>query len=254
MSASPSPPDADGAETLVLLSGMLGDETLWSAVVDGLSRDVPTLCLRSDTAATVREDAASVLAVAPQRFALAGHSFGAIVALEVFRQAAGRVTRIALASASARAGSPAQQQAWSSMRQRCESGGYAEVAAELSETTLPAFRRDAALVDRGLAMATTVGVQGFLNQLAAQATRPDSRPTLAAIDVPTLVLIGTHDEICPPALQAELAEGIPHAATVRLPGVGHMSPLEAPDAVADALNAWLATGPTPPCKISSQVP
>lgn len=228
-------------ETLVLVSGMLGDETLWSEVVDLLPPTVSTLCLRSDAAATVQEVAASVLSAAPRRFSLAGHSFGAIVALEVVRQAAaGRVTRIALTGASARAGSSAQQQTWTSMRHRCRNGDFAGVAAELSRATLPTSRRGGELVDRGLDMAETVGVRGFLDQLAAQSTRPDSRPSLAAIDVPALVLIGADDEVCPPALQVELARGIQDAVVVELAGVGHMAPLEAPDAVARALRAWLA--------------
>jgi len=241
----PSPAVRQG-ETLVLLSGMLGDETLWSAVVDGLPQDTPTLCLRTDGAATVGQVAASVLASAPHRFALAGHSFGAIVALEVFRQAASRVTRIALLSASARSGSLVQRQAWTSMRQQCADGDFAKVAAELAEATLPAARRGGALVGAGLAMADTVGVQGFLDQLAAQATRPDSRPSLATIAVPALVVIGANDEVCPPALQVELAQGIPDAVTIRLEGAGHMTPIEAPEAVAEALRAWLEIDPRGP--------
>lgn len=238
-------------ETLVLLSGMLGDETLWSAVVDGLPRDLSALCLRTDCAATVREVAARVLDSAPHRFSLAGHSFGAIVALEVFRQAPGRVTRIALTGASSRAGSPTQQQAWASMRRQCQDGDFATVAAELCEATLPASRRGGELVGRGLAMAKAVGVQGFLNQLAAQATRPDSSPSLTTIDIPALVLIGANDQICPPRLQVELAEGIPCAVTVQLENVGHMTPLEAPDAVADSLRAWLTTDPSFPTSHAS---
>lgn len=244
MSRNLSSPTVHQDETLVLVSGMLGDETLWSGVVDLLPPTVSPLCLRSDAAATVQEVAASVLSVAPRQFSLAGHSFGAIVALEVVRQAAaGRVTRIALTGASARAGSSAQQRAWTSMRDRCRDGDFASVAAELSRATLPASRRGGELVDRGLDMAETVGIRGFLAQLAAQSTRPDSRPSLAAIDVPALVLIGADDEVCPPALQVELARGIPDAVVVELAGVGHMAPLEAPDAVARELRAWLAPDP-----------
>lgn len=230
----------------MLLNGMLGDETLWSEVVDRLPDNVSTLCLRTDTAVTVEEVAASVLDSAPPRFSLAGHSFGAIVALEIIRQAPGRVTRIASTSASARAGSSTQQQVWGSMQRRSHDGGFATVAAELAVATLPVARRSGELVRRGVEMAETGGVQGFLNQLAAQATRPDSRPSLATIDVPALVLIGADDEVCPPALQRELAHGIQDAVTVQLEGVGHMTPLEAPDAVADAFCAWLATGPVSP--------
>jgi pimeloyl-ACP methyl ester carboxylesterase len=89
-------------------------------------------------------------------------------------------------------------------------------------------------------MALGIGPRGLLRQLAAQTTRPDSRPALAAIRVPTLVLSGSADGVCPPALQEELAAAIPQARHVTIAGAGHMAPLEEPAAVAAALADWLA--------------
>jgi pimeloyl-ACP methyl ester carboxylesterase len=83
-------------------------------------------------------------------------------------------------------------------------------------------------------------IAAMRRQLAAQSTRPDSRPHLSTVGVPALVLSGAVDEVCPVALQEELAAGIPDAEHVVLADVGHMAPMEEPGAVAEAIRAWLA--------------
>jgi pimeloyl-ACP methyl ester carboxylesterase len=225
---------------LVLLSGMLGDEHLWDDVSALLADAVKPWPARIDLDDSVPEMAASVLAVAPPRFALAGHSLGAIVALEIARRAPERVDRLALLNASARGASAEQLAAWSSARNRTEQGHFADVAAELGLAALAPDRRDAELVARNTAMARTVGADGFLRQLAAQAARPESRPDLTRITVPVLVISGAVDTICPSELQRELVELCPQAELATIEGCGHMAPLEDPAAVAELLRAWLA--------------
>jgi pimeloyl-ACP methyl ester carboxylesterase len=77
-------------------------------------------------------------------------------------------------------------------------------------------------------------------QLAAQTTRVDERPALARVRVPTLVLAGALDRLCPVDRHEEMAALVPGARLEVLDGVGHLLPLEAPDRVAAALDAWLA--------------
>lgn len=229
---------------LVLLSGTLGDETLWKDVVEPLGSTVETVCLRTDTGSTVREIAAAALAVAPAVFSLAGHSFGGIVALEMQRQAPARIERIALLNASARAGSEAQQKSWSDARDRIVAGEFAIVAKELAHAALPEHHRQAGLIERNMSMATAVGAAGFLRQLDAQASRPDSLPTLADITVPTMVVIGADDELCPPERQYEIARLVPNSITRLISGAGHMVPLEAPQEAAALLRTWMTTTAT----------
>lgn len=232
--------DGVGPEPMLLLPGMLGDPTVWDAVAARLADVVAPVAVRIDLDDSVPELAASVLAQAPPRFALVGHSLGAIVALEVVRQAPERVTRLVLVNASGRGPSPAQQQTWSTWAARTRAGDFDAVAAELARVTLPSTRRDDAdLVVTGERMAACVGGSGFLRQLAAQTTRPDSLESVARVDVPVLIVSGALDEVCPPALQQELADRCPTATLVTVEGAGHMLPLEDPTALADAVRAWL---------------
>ncbi len=224
---------------LVLLSGMLGDHTAWAEVAAELDDVAHASFPRIDRSDTIAALAAGVLAEAPERFALAGHSLGGIVALQVVRDAPERVTHLALVNTSGRDASPAQLESWAALTDRTEAGGFAAAADELGRHTLPESRREPDLVARNVAMADTVGASGLLRQLRAQATRPDSRPHLGTVGVPTLVVSGALDHVCPPALQEELAAGIPGARHVVLETAGHMAPLEAPHELAQALREWL---------------
>jgi len=120
------------------------------------------------------------------------------------------------------------------------SGRFAEVVeAQFLRLVSPARRNDAALRETNRRMAEDVGPDGFLRQQTAIMGRPDSRPGLAAISCPTLVLVGEQDELTPPELAREMASGIRGAHLVTVPDCGHLSALEQPDAVTGALREWL---------------
>ena len=72
-------------------------------------------------------------------------------------------------------------------------------------------------------------------------SRSDSRPALSSIACPTLVLVGDGDLLTPPALAQEIAEGIRGAQLVVVPDCGHLSTLERPQAVNQALVEWMAS-------------
>ena len=108
---------------------MLGDASLWDEVAPSLSEIAQVRMARIDFDDSIAGMAATVLASAPERFALAGHSLGAIVALEIMRQAPRRVTRLALLNASARPADEAQLEAWARMRD----GEFGTVARAFAE-------------------------------------------------------------------------------------------------------------------------
>lgn len=70
----------------------------------------------------------------------------------------------------------------------------------------------------------------------AMASRPDSLETLAALTVPSLVVVGEEDALSPPADAAVMASALHGAVVVEIPRVGHLTPVEAPRYVAEALN------------------
>ena len=141
---------------------------------------------------------------------LLGRSFaGGIVALEVQRQAPGRVIGLALLNTSGRGPSEEQQERGgcggieprpaNSAGSRRSWGGTLPAGAQVRSWPTPRWRWPA------------VGPDGFLRQLAAQGTRPDSLGRRAGVEVPVLVLRGELDLTCPPELQQELVEQCPAA-------------------------------------------
>jgi 2-keto-3-deoxy-L-rhamnonate aldolase RhmA/pimeloyl-ACP methyl ester carboxylesterase len=227
-------------EPLVLLPGMLETGELWADVAPALAERTATRLGRIDLDDSVAEMAESVLAASPEAFAIAGHSLGGIVALEVTRRAPERVTRLALLNASARPPSEAQLEAWAALGERTDAGRFAVLAYDFALANVPPERRnDEGLVSRIESMALAVGPEALSRQLTAQRTRPDLRPTLPRVSVSTLVLTGAKDEICPPVAQEELVAGIPGAEHVTVETAGHMAPLEAPSAVVEHLLRWL---------------
>lgn len=227
-------------EPVVLLSGMLGDDRLWEGVAGGLADISIPWPIRIDLDDSISEMAASVLAAAPARFALAGHSLGGIVALEIMRRAPERVSRIALLNTTARGPSDGQLETWASWRNRADAGEFEQLAEELAHATLGGALPSPELLAVNRQMARAVGPDGFRRQLAAQAGRPDSTTNMPTIAVPVLIVSGEADGTCPQELQRELAALCPQSQWESVPG-GHMSPLEAPGPVSDLLRTWLGT-------------
>jgi pimeloyl-ACP methyl ester carboxylesterase len=84
-----------------------------------------------------------------------------------------------------------------------------------------------------------VGVERYIAQQNAMIARVDSRPTMAAIRCPTLVLSGDEDNTIPNVLSQEMADGIAGARLVILDRCGHLPQPEQPEATAAALAEWL---------------
>lgn len=226
---------------LLLVPGLLCDRALFRAQVDALGGStevgVTTAQARHDSiAATVAE----ILAAAPPRFALAGLSMGGYVALELVRTAPERVTRLALLDTTARPDAPEQTTRRRDLMALVAQGRFGEVCGALARSFIaPSRHADEVLLGAIVAMAERVGAEAFLRQQRAIIARRDQRDTLPAIRCPTLVLCGREDTLTPPPLAEEIAAAIPGAELRLLDGSGHLSPMEAPEAVSAALRAWL---------------
>ncbi len=160
--------------------------------------------------------------------------------MEIMRQAPERVTRLALLGTSARPDAPEQPERRRAMLAQAREGDFATWVEEaLTSIMHPSRHADAGLRAVNRRMGWAVGVEGFARQTEAAIGRPDSRPDLAAIQVPTLVLVGEEDRLIPLEHSREIASLIPDAEMIVLPDCGHSSTLEEPDLVSSALMAWM---------------
>jgi pimeloyl-ACP methyl ester carboxylesterase len=200
---------------------------------------VADLTLDDDVDAMARR----ALALMEGRFALCGLSMGGYVAQALMRLAPERVTRLCLMDTSARPDTEAQSRRRRGLMAMTRGNRFRGVTPRLLPQLIhPDRLSDASLTRTVMDMAERVGRDAFLRQQQAILSRPDSRPYLARIAVPTLVAVGSHDILTPPELAEELAGGI-HGSELRVvPQSGHLPPLEQPGYVTDMLRNWLAQG------------
>ncbi len=183
------------------------------------------------------------LAAAPPRFALAGLSMGGYVAMEIMRRAPGRISRLALLDTSARTDTPEQAERRREAIGLAEGGDFGSVADRMLPNLVhPEWLADQALVSAIGAMAQRLGKDGFLRKQRAIMGRIDSRPHLPRVACPTLVLCGREDVSTPLPLHEEMAALVPGVRLEVVERCGHMSAMERPAEVSDALRRWLMGG------------
>ncbi|WP_116472989.1 alpha/beta fold hydrolase [Zobellella maritima] len=227
---------------LLLLPGTLCNHRLWAHQVLHLSDIAQPMVMDVGSHPSTESQARQLLQQAPSRFALAGLSYGGILALEVMRQAPERISHLALLNTNARPDIPENE---ASRRRQLQHAQRQGLESLLRETLIPLYlhednRDNSPLIQTIVDMAVACGMEVFYNQLEAVRTRADSRPTLGAIHCPTLVLGGKEDVICNPDRHQEMAEEIPDARLVLLERCGHLSTLEQPEVVTAELRAWLS--------------
>lgn len=225
---------------LLLLPGTLCDCRLFSPLLDRLP-PWPSVLARMDEARSAPALAGRILEGAPERFIALGFSLGGIVALEMAAQAPERVRGLILVDTTPRPdpeSNAAVRRAAVAKAREMGIDGYIEDAWD--KLVAPVNARDAALRQTILGMARRGGVALLDSQSEVAIHRADSRPRLARISAPTLVLAGAHEQVCPLEAQRELACGISGAQFRAIPDAGHFAPLENPDAVAEHIRNWLA--------------
>lgn len=224
----------------VLIPGLLCTPAFYESQVRSLWRHGPVVLAQHTAHASMGDIARAILADAPPRFCLAGHSMGGYIAFEIMRQAPERVARLALLSTAATPETPQLSERRRALIALAQEGKFDRIAPTLFPLQVhESLRQDASLLEAVAAMARDTGAEAFVRQETAIMERADSRPTLAAIHCPTLVLVGDADQITPPERAREIAAGIRGSELVVLEGCGHMCAMEKPRAVEDALVRWL---------------
>lgn len=225
---------------VVLVPGLLASPRVFAEQIPELWRLGPVtvaIHTRDDSMAAIAQ---RILASAPAKFALAGLSMGGYVCFEILRQAPERLARLVLLDTSARSDTPEQNQQRRLQVEMARTGRLGEIADGLFPRLVHARRwGDETLRRTWLAMVQDVGAEGFINQQTAIMRRPDSRPGLAAIRCPTLVIVGDGDVLTPPERAEEIANGIARARLSVIRDSGHLSTLEQPAAVTRSMVEFL---------------
>jgi pimeloyl-ACP methyl ester carboxylesterase len=226
---------------IVFVPGLLCTGRIYEHQVQQLGRKHPVLLADHWSHASMAEIAKSILAVAPDKFALAGTSMGGYVAFEIARQAPDRVAKLILLSTSAKPDTPERSEG-----RRKQVAAVRENGARTAVTTLwpnlvhPARHEDHALRAVFDEMADELGPEAFARQIEAIIGRADSRSTLPQIKVPTLVIAGSEDKLITPDNSQEIAGGITGARLEIIAHCGHMGMIERPETYTRLLGEFVA--------------
>jgi pimeloyl-ACP methyl ester carboxylesterase len=231
--------------TLVLLTGLVCDRAVWAPQILALSERTHCHVVDYGLLDSIGAMAQHVLDTAPvSTFALAGHSMGGRVALEVMRRAPERVHHLALLDtgthplADGDAGKK-ERAGRMGLLQIAERQGMRAMAEQWAKPMVHPSRHGTALFDDVLDILERSNAEQYAAQINALLNRPDAAPVLATITCPTLVLTGRDDLWSPPEQHERMAAAISGAQLCIIEQCGHMSTLEQSEVVNAAFERWL---------------
>ncbi len=229
---------------LVLIPGLLCDASVWphqrAALADIADIRISDPGLLDSLPAMAR----AIIASAPPRFAIAGHSMGGRIAFEVWRAAPDRVSGIALMDTGhhplALGGAGEREVAGRfALLETARRDGMRAMAKEWVQGMVhPTRLTDRALVETILDMFEAKTPEIYAAQTRALIDRPDAGPVMRTIRCPTLVLCGHEDSWSPVQRHLEMVAAIPGSTFVDIPECGHMCTMERPEAVNAAMRTW----------------
>lgn len=223
----------------LLVSGLNCTGAAYAPAITALSGHGHVHLAHTGIGENMREIATALLDTAPDRFALAGFSMGGYIAFEILRQAPERVTKLALVSTQAHPDTPDDIAKREQTIRLLEAGKIEPYMPDANDSALdPSARGRADLVTLRTRMNAQLGRDMYIRQQRAILNRIDSRPDLANITVPTMVLVGDSDEVCPPDAAQLMAQTIPNATLFTIKNAGHFAMVEQPEACMPAFEAW----------------
>lgn len=170
-----------------------------------------------------------------------GLSMGGYIAFELLRRFPDRVRAAILCNTKAVADTPAGKLGRDALAARAQEGGARVVADALLPKLLARVTQECepAVVREVREMILRQPVGGIVGALRALRDRPDATPLLGRIRVPVLVVAGDDDQIAPAAEMEAMARAIPGAQFTLIREAGHMTPLEQPVALNEAISGFL---------------
>jgi pimeloyl-ACP methyl ester carboxylesterase len=228
---------------ILLLHGFPLDARMWGAQVSALERAgyeslAPNLPGREPDN-DLANWAGRVLQLLPGDFIPVGCSMGGYLIFELWRQASARIPAAVFIDTRAGADTPEVREGRDETIRILGEDGF-DAFWKLQEPKLFGPEAPPDVVERARAIAAEQPITNLVATLQALGSRPDSRETASSLDVPALVIVGEKDVLTPPGEAEELAELLPSAQLVRLPGAGHLTPLEQPVRINEELIVFLS--------------
>lgn len=233
------------SQTLILLPGMVCNQSSWAPVIEALEGQVNLVVATYPELDSLTAMAEKVLATAPATFALAGHSMGGRVAMEICRLAPERVERLCLI-ATEHTGKPTGEAGQQETRART---GMIDLARQqgmraMAEQWAPSLidkdhPEKAGLISQVADMIAGQSLDTLRAHITAGEHRQDSASTLRVLTCPVLLIAGAADTLRPAYVMAQMKDLITDCQFESIAVCGHMPMMEQPETVSQLMQQWL---------------
>lgn len=235
---------SDEKAPVVLLHAFPLSSAMWRPQVEELSNeyriitpDLPGFGSNPATVTSIELMADDVAGLIHEPVVLGGLSMGGYVALAFARKYPAKLRALILADTKAEPDDATGK----ANRDQLIAFAESHTARDVIDTLMPKMVSSPAAAEQVRALAAVQSTAGIANALRALRDRPDSSDMLWTIRVPTLVIVGSDDQLTPLPVAQSLAGRIAGAKLEVIPGAGHISNLENPAAFNNALRAFLTS-------------
>lgn len=228
-------------EPLVIIPGLMADARLFLPQIVQLGSERQIQVALATKGDTVEQMSEAIVAGLPERFALLGHGLGGDIALDIIRRIPDRVSRVILMATDPLSEPPQAAAAREARIVAARSGRLPQAMREeipLTALVDAPWRDEIMALVQDMAMSLGEGV--FLRQSRALQRRPDQQKTMRRIKLPTLVIAGEADTLVPMRRQEFTANLMPFGKLLVIEAAGHLASLEQPEAVTQAIAAFLS--------------
>lgn len=244
--------EAGQGEVLLLVHGFPLDRTMWAEQLAGLSdiRRVVAVDLRGRGKSPddqtdgwsmdlyADDIAATIDSLGVDQVDLTGLSMGGYVVFNVLRRHPDKVRSLILIDTKSGDDPPEAKEAREKTAILVREKGTAELVNTLLPKLFAPVATDAVKEKVRMMFENTPAETAAADALAMR-DRVDSTPDLSGIQVPTLVIHGADDALMPSGGAKDMASAISGANFVEVPDAGHMSPIENPEPVNQAIREFL---------------
>lgn len=230
------------APTILLLHAFPVDARMWApqvAALDlvGYESMAPTFPGREPDN-ELSSWASRILELYSGDFVPIGCSMGGYLVFELWRQAPARIPAAVFIDTRVGPDSPEAREGRAETIRLLSKDGF-DAFWQVQSSKLFSPEAPLEVVAKAREMAAEQSIENLVATVQAIAGRPDSGETASTMKIPTLVIVGEEDAITPPIESEELVAILPETQLVRLPGAGHLAPLERPAQVSEELVLFL---------------
>ena len=225
---------------LVFIPGMMCDSRLFQPQINEFSKQYMVCAAPASSSDTIENISSEILRYLPTKFTLIGLSMGGILAMEIIKKVPERVMKIVLMDTNYKSETAEIKSRRLPQIKLANEGRLEDIMCQqIQNNYLRTDKKNQEIFDLCLSMATDLGKEIFINQSKALATRKDYKSTLKNIKVPSLIICGEYDRLCPIKVHIEMESLIENSTLEIIPDAAHLPTLEQPVYLNKIIGKWL---------------